>query len=507
MKKKVVLFRPRIHRYYRGGGVPLQLLAISRLLAKEDYEIKIITSELSYRLVYPYEEISALILKECQDALCFGTTVMTGYPIRESLDIARLLKKTYKELPIVWGGWHPSCMPEQTISHPDVDIIVIGQGEVTFYEMVKQIERDGDLSQINGIYFKDNRGTIIKNKPREMVSLNEFPKIPYHLVDMEKILSETSIEGKRVLSYFSSVGCPYKCDFCADNVVYQRKWNALSAEKILEEFKELKEHFRIDEVCFVDNNFFINHRRAIDILKGMLHLGLKAYWINARIDHLLKASVEDWSLFSKVVIRFLVGAESGNLESLELIGKNITVEDTKKLIQLGTQYNVSIEISTMVGLPLETKNTFSSEFKRTFRLIKESIGTNFNLHKALLFLYTPYPGTPLYYRSLNLGLKECENLEEWSTFDFGTMVTPWIKKQDGSSVDFINSFVLKLLDPRYKFYFGTNKILVFLINNVVLSIFKQMALLRFKYEIFSFPIEYKLIKTLMNHPLLRKTIA
>ena len=125
--QKIVLYQPRytpITHKRRTLRAPLALIAVSSLLPQEQFDVAIISDNL-----YPQPAKSAL--EHAQDALCVGISAMTSYQIIDGLRTAQLVRERYPHLPIVWGGWHPTMEPEQTLESPYVDIIVRGQGPRT----------------------------------------------------------------------------------------------------------------------------------------------------------------------------------------------------------------------------------------------------------------------------------------------------------------------------------------------------------------------------------------
>ena len=91
------------------------------------------------------------------------------------------------DVPVVWGGIHPTLLPEQTLENENIDIVVQGEGEETFFELVQALEKGDPLSKVKGIWYKEN-GEIRNTEPRPFVDLNELPPLSYHLVDVEKYL-------------------------------------------------------------------------------------------------------------------------------------------------------------------------------------------------------------------------------------------------------------------------------------------------------------------------------
>jgi radical SAM superfamily enzyme YgiQ (UPF0313 family) len=148
----------------------LALLAISRFLDQEGYSIKIYTR-------YLQKNYEAELLKSGHDAICLGISAMTGHQIFDGLKLAKKFKKKYPKIPIIWGGWHPSILPHQTIKDPCVDIIVKGQGDITFTELVHALEKKQDLKHIPGLVYK-NGNKVIETPDRGAVDLSQVQPYP-----------------------------------------------------------------------------------------------------------------------------------------------------------------------------------------------------------------------------------------------------------------------------------------------------------------------------------------
>ncbi len=177
---KIVLFNPQTSEISRQKGIlPLALLAISGRLSDEGYDILILD-----------EVLNTLSDEILDDAFVFGIGAMIGYQINSALKVAKRIRKFHPDLPIIWGGWHPSIQSEQTIKSRYVDFVIRGQGEHTFYELIKSLDKqETDLSHIKGLTYKIN-GKIHSNPDRPLVDPNSFPRLPYHLIDMEKYIQE-----------------------------------------------------------------------------------------------------------------------------------------------------------------------------------------------------------------------------------------------------------------------------------------------------------------------------
>src|SRR6266496_4069483 len=130
VKKKVVLFYPP----YDGPplSAPLCLLALASPLLQAGFDVKLVDN-----LTSP--DFENVILREIQDALCLGISVLTGPTIGAAIRMAQKVKKLRPDLPVIFGGWHPSLVPEQTLKPDFVDAVVRAQGEFTLLELVQRI--------------------------------------------------------------------------------------------------------------------------------------------------------------------------------------------------------------------------------------------------------------------------------------------------------------------------------------------------------------------------------
>src|SRR5579863_812363 len=129
--KKVVFFFPAFSS--QEATAPLGILAVSTPLLRAGYEVRIIDSTIT-------PNFRRRVLEELKDALCLAVSLVTGPMIRETVQIAREAKRLYPDKPVILGGWHPSLLPDQTLAAPYVDIVVVGQGEEAFLEVVRHIE-------------------------------------------------------------------------------------------------------------------------------------------------------------------------------------------------------------------------------------------------------------------------------------------------------------------------------------------------------------------------------
>ena len=264
-KRKVVLFYPP----YDGEplGAPLCLLSLASPLLAEGFEVCIVDAAIAP----DWEE---RILREVQGALCLGISVLTGPMIRGAMRIAKRVKQNTPDVPVIFGGWHPSLVPGQTLNERYVDAVVRGQGELTLLEIAQRLAAGKAFNDVAGVSSKPF-GLTQHSPERRTALLDDLPMPAFHLTDFDAYERTCGI---RKLAYATSVGCPYACNYCTDMVFYKRKFNALSAGRVVNEVTDLVERYRIDEVAMLDSNLPVDWRRAVEIAQGFLDSGVKFRW-------------------------------------------------------------------------------------------------------------------------------------------------------------------------------------------------------------------------------------
>src|SRR5215471_6765186 len=321
--KKVILFFPS----YRSieGAPPLALLALAPIAEQRGLTVDIVDSTVEPR----YRD---RILEQLDDAVCVGISIVTGPMIVEAIEVAQAVKAARPQVPVVLGGWHPSTLAQQSLKASYIDVVVRGQGELTFGEILDRLLAGSTLDGVSGCSYRSSDGRVIHNPSRHTTNISELPPKSYHLVDIEPY---AALCGRRWVYYTSSHGCPYDCSFCSNASLYGRAWNALPSERVVAEVTELVRRFRLDLVDIVDDNFLVDRARGIDIARGFIESGLKFEWcIQTTANFLLRSSDEEVRLLRESgLVRVFIGAESGSEDVLRSVNK-VRFQGTRVLYEV-----------------------------------------------------------------------------------------------------------------------------------------------------------------------------
>ena len=405
IREEIILVAPGLPRRQIGVSqhLPLAALCLAAWLRERgNYEGRVKVLDANVRNVSATDFTNATVV---------GISAMTGYQVKHGLRIALMVRRANPDALIVWGGIHPSLLPGQTAGHPLVDVVVIGEGEQTFLEVVDAAFSGRDIAGIPGTCVPSGGGGVTVVARRHFLELDDLPLPSYDLVNMSDY---AGIE--RQFDYQSSRGCPFKCGFCYNTVFCGRRWRKKSSPKVVEELIYLHRKYKVAAFGLVDDEFFIDLKRTEAIFDGLLDSGSRFRLVaSCRLDTIRQFPA---SLIDKMkqagVTQMFFGAESGSAKILAIIQKGISIEDTIEGARLVAEAGIRPILSFMSGFPGET----SEDFDRTIDIIPQLWSTHPLITVNGIFPFNPYPGTVLYQRALELGLNAPQSLDQWGEWNF-----------------------------------------------------------------------------------------
>lgn len=474
--KKVILIYPKMGASFVGRP-PLSILSLAAYLEKMSVPVSVFDMN-------QVNDWRSVLLNEADEALFVGISAITGNQIKNGLEITRFIKINFRELPVVWGGVHPSLVPEQTLADKDINIVVRGEGEETLSDLAKAFRDGGNLDNIPGISFKKN-GKIIHNPKRAFLEMEKLPNPAWHSVDINRYYF-SNLSSKNV-ALQTSRGCPHSCQFCYNLKFNDRKWRAMSAERILQMIIPLKEEYNVDGVVFWDDNFFVDFSRVEDFCKMLIKNNVNIKWeADCRIDYLCRMDKEFLNLLKASGLSALfLGAESGSQKVLDNIKKGITLEQTIKSAEITAHFNFNVWYAFMIGFPDEDKNDILSTVRTINRVRKINPRAN-----AAIKVFSPLPGTPLFEKAKQVGFCPPNNLAEWGNYMVDDVNTPWVNHKFFSYFSTCARFA-----NEYNRFSGIfrNPITKFLARTL-----HFIEKFRWDYEFYFFPIELMIVKKIIR---------
>lgn len=473
-KNTIILFYPAPWEGEQRGRVPYALLYLERVIRDLHLNV-ILIDEQAQKNYLPILEANKHKL------ILVGVSTMTGCQIIGASAFSKKVRQIFHG-PIVWGGWHPTLLPKQVLQESYVDLVVVGQGENPFRELVQRVTKQEDYSHIAGLGYKKG-GSIVINPANRFVSISQFPKVNYDLINLNNYVFKSAY-AERCIGYFSSHGCPYHCAFCCVAEVYGGKWYHKDATTIIDDLRYFKDAAHIDSITFDDDNFFVNKEFTLGLCENIIASNLNITWdTSAHAALFLKLFTDDnIDLFYKAGCRQIyIGAESGDQTILDLIAKHATVEDNYEFVKALRRHSIIPLFSTMICFP----NDPDRDIKLTLDMIRKAKLIDKQL-RARIFFYTPFPGTDLYKESIAKGFVPPTLLEDWAKHTLRKFHAPWWTKDYRWQLEIFANFYLPLMNPFfYKIVPKKFRVIAFVIN----KIFFPFVYLRFRFNLLRFPIE------------------
>jgi radical SAM superfamily enzyme YgiQ (UPF0313 family) len=343
--------------------------------------------------------------------------------ILAAIEASELVRRLRPDLPIIYGGWHPSLMPGQTLAEDFVDVVVLHQGERTLVEVLQRLESGSGLDLVAGCWFKRD-GRIHSNPDRPMSPLSSLPSPAYDMADFDAYARSG---GSRKLPYAASIGCPYACNYCTDMVFYNRRFNPQEVDQVVQEVTDLVRRHNLDEVALVDSNFLVNVHRAVAIARGFLESGVRFRWtFQASTDLICRMADEDVELLAASGVSYIgFGTESASPEILRRMNKSHQeIPDMFEAARKCERAGIITTFNLIFGYPGEDE----SHRKETLRVMGE-IAAQYDNVTFSPNLFTPYPGIPIWPELVEMGLRQPAALKEWAACGLGRATLPWLGRK------------------------------------------------------------------------------
>jgi radical SAM superfamily enzyme YgiQ (UPF0313 family) len=395
---------------------PLGLAYLASALESAGAEVKV----LDY-VVFPFDRTHLEKILTTFKPSLVGATAVT-MTVDNALKVLRAVKDISPRVPTVMGGPHVTFAAAETLeAHPELDLVVLGEGERTIVELLRTIVAGADLDSVPGIAYRREkriRATIARPFIQD---LDDLPPPARHLLPLGRYRAL-----RMPISMTTSRGCPFRCIFCVGRQMVGAKVRYRSARSVVDEMQALAE-MNFHQINLADDLFTANkpHCRAVceEIEKRQLNITWTSF---ARVDTISFELLQQMRRAGCTAVSF--GIESGDPAILKSIKKGITLEQVTAAVDMCNRAGVTPYASFILGLPGETEESIQKTLDFGKKL--KEMGLMFGYH-----LLAPFPGTEIRERHTAYGIRILS--QDWSDYHANRAIV----ETDGVSQSRLNELI------------------------------------------------------------------
>jgi len=373
---------------------PLGLINLATVLRDSPHQVKIFDFALAIR--QKTLEMGRGIYESCAQQILEFDPELAGFSVQcttypPALQIARKLKEQNRGITVLFGGHNASFVDESTLSrHSSVDIIVRGEGEATFPELIAEFKGKLDLSRIEGITYRcDDR--IFRNPDRPLIEkLDSLPIADYSLAAPLSVYRDACGIRRSIAILEVGRGCPHQCIYCSQSRVWRRRARTYSIDRLIAEMKNLSGNFGAECFLLAYDQFTAQRSFAEEFCRRIIDCGLNdlPWYCISRLDTVDEPLLK---LMRQAGCESMCyGIDSGSKKTLAFIRKNIDRDILLQRVRETTSQGIVPTLSFVIGFPEEE----AEDLEATLQLaLKSSIAGNANI---LTQMATILPGTDLY---------------------------------------------------------------------------------------------------------------
>lgn len=306
------------------------------------------------------------IYRKMPDVLAFSVYI---WNVSEVLSISEAIKMLLPDVKIVLGGPEVSFETESLMAENSaVDIVISGEGERSFAEVLVALRGEKPLSTVSGITYRDGDCAVVNPPGTELADLSEIPDIYGEDLD--------EYENK-IIYYESSRGCPFNCKFCLSSTIKGVRFFDL--ERVKRDLKRFLDA-KVKQVKFIDRTFNAKNSHAMEVLRYILendngytnfHFEITAHLLDSEMMELL-------STLPPGLVQFEIGVQSTNGETIEAINRTTDFEKlSESVAKLRRLQNIHLHLDLIAGLPHEDYRSFEKSFNDVYSLKPEKLQLGF----------------------------------------------------------------------------------------------------------------------------------
>ena len=312
-------------------------------------------------------------------------------------EMATFLRSKFPNTLFVCGGEHPSALPQQVLktNYSSVfDVVITGEGEETFLDIIKCVEKGHSWRNLNGIAYLEDDKIIATPRRKRVKNIDDFPIPDWDSWSIEEYINAHQVSGinlGRSMPILGSRGCPYACTFCSNEDMWEKRYIMRDAKNLVDEMEYMVKKYNVTGFTFMDSTFIINKQKIKKFCRELINR-------NLNINYQLPAGTR-CEAFDEEMVKLLeasglknlaLAPESGSDYIRKIVKKQIKMEALFKVVKLLKKSKITVSCFIVIGFPEDTRKTMLE----TMSLVRKL--ALLGIDDITVSKFTPYPGSPLW---------------------------------------------------------------------------------------------------------------
>jgi len=412
---------------------PLGLAYVAAALREAGYDFRVIDATgAALDAVSPYPDRSDFMVQGLTvdetvrripahaDVIGVSCMFSTLWPLTHR--VAMAIRKRFPRALLVLGGEHGTAVPEHVLATSPFDVVVLGEGEETFVELLRARQAGRSLNTVKGIAYRDNgrvatTGLSERRRDVDAIAPPDWASFPIgEYIDRHQT---NGINLGRSMPILGTRGCPFQCTFCSNPAMWTQRWIARDPRLLADEMERYVREYGVTNFDFQDLTAIVKRQWIVDFCRELIRRDLKITWQmpSGTRAEVFDAEVAD--LLYRSGCRALAFApESGSPEILKAVKKQVDLGHMLAAMRAAVRRGLKLSCFIVIGFPDDTPVTL----RQTLRLIRRM--AVLGVYDVAVSKFVPYPGSALFRRLQREGKLELDDAFFVSPMDFYTAKAP-----------------------------------------------------------------------------------
>jgi anaerobic magnesium-protoporphyrin IX monomethyl ester cyclase len=331
-----------------------------------------------------------------RDVEVIGISIMFSLEWPFTRDLTMMVRKAFPNAFLVAGGEHITALPEFSLREcPAIDACALGEGEQIIVNLVEALQNGSPLEEVDGLYLRNKDSSLVRTRSQKRQrALSTMSRPAWDLAPIDEYLDKgfmTGVDFGRSMPIMASRGCPYRCTFCSNPVMWGPLWRVRPAVDVVDEIEDYHRRYNATNFDFYDLTAIVKRDWIVEFCNLLIAREIKVTWQLPSGTRSEAIDEEVCRLLHQSGCRYINYApESGSEEMLRKMKKQVSKPAMMKSIRAALAIGMNVKSNFILGFPTEQLSHFKDTYLWVLRMAWAGV------HDISVFPFSPYPGSQLF---------------------------------------------------------------------------------------------------------------